>query len=123
MAYFMLQKRPDDQTDWNDIEGSAYRFARSLPNAKAVSKRDIVLFYRPLGCGTDEDGCIYARGTVGPVTIERDGSVEASIANFHRFENPVALSAVGDPRANAQHSLQPLSSEFFEAVMREAGLE
>lgn len=121
MAYFVLQKRPDDQTGWNDVEGVSYRFSRSLPNARAVSRRDSVLFYRPRGSGTEEDGCIYATAVVGPVVIDRDGSVEARIENFQMLRRPVPLSEVGDPRANAQHSLQPVSREFFVATLALSG--
>jgi hypothetical protein len=120
MAYFMLQKRPDDQTGWRDVEGEAYRFAKSLPNARRVSKRDKVVFYRPVGCGTLEDGCVYASAAIGPVTIERDGTVEAHIHDFHFFERPVPLTEVGDPRANVQHSLQPISEEYFLNVLKRA---
>ncbi len=120
MSYFLLQKRPDGHSEWEDEEGTSYHFARKLPNAKNLCKNDIVLFYRPQKSGTPEDGCIYARATVATVEIGDKGRVDAGLTEYVDF-NPVPLSAVGDPRANAQHSSQPVTRDFYLSTLRAAG--
>ena len=70
--------------------------------------------------GTPEDGCIYARATVATVEIGDRGRVDAGLTDYVVFK-PVPLSVLGDPRANAQHSFQPVSSDFYLRTLREAG--
>lgn len=120
MAYFLLQKRPDGQSEWDDEEGASYHFARKLPNAKNLCKNDIVLFYRPVKSGTPEDGCIYARATVATVEIGDRGRVDAGLTDYVVF-NAVPLNVVGDPRANPQHSFQPVSKDFYLRTLEAAG--
>jgi hypothetical protein len=121
VSYFLLQKRPDAQTDWNDQEGDRYNFALRLPNAKSLCKNDVVLFYRPLRSGTPEDGCVFAQATVGRVELGDHGLVDAQLSDYLVFLNPVPLEDVGDPRANPQHSFQPVKRDFYSAVLRRAG--
>ncbi|MGD9934243.1 MAG: hypothetical protein AB7T37_11065 [Dehalococcoidia bacterium] len=123
MAYFLLQKKPDGASSWDDSEGRTYSFAMRLPNAKALSKNDRVLFYRPTKSGTPEDGCIYAVARVGTVVVGNRGAVDADLIEFVWFQKPIPLTAVGDPRANPQHSFQPVPRSFFEAVLSAAGIE
>lgn len=123
MAYFLLQKRPDGHTAWDDAEGTSYNFAARLPNARLLSKGDHVLFYRPLNCGTESDGCIYAVAEVAVVEISERGLVDAHLRNYRPLRSPVPLSEVGDPRRNPQHSFQPIPEEFFVCVMELAEAE
>lgn len=117
LAYYLLQKRPDGQSEWDDVEGSNYSFAQRLPNAKSLCKNDVVLFYRPVKSGTPEDGCIYATAVVAAVVIGGRGFVDAELRDFEVLAAPVPLNKVGDPRANAQHSFQPVPRAFYEAVV------
>lgn len=117
LAYYLLQKRPDGQSTWNDIEGQSYSFAQRLPNAKSLCKNDLVLFYRPVKSGTPEDGCVYATAIVKSVVIGGRGFVDAELMNYTPFADPVPLASVGDPRANPQHSFQPVHDEWVHAVL------
>jgi hypothetical protein len=122
-GYFLLQKKPDGSSLWDDSEGRTYNFAMKLPNARSLSKNSLVLFYRPRKSGTPEDGCIYALARIGTVEIGSRGAVDAELRDFVWFQNPVPLAAVGDPRANPQHSFQPVDREFYKAVLELAGIE
>lgn len=120
MAYYLLQKRPDGQTAWEDEEGENYHFARRLPNARNLCKNDIVLFYRPTKSGTPEDGCLFARATVAQVELGERGRVDAQLIDYVTFR-PVSLAALGDPRTNAQHSFQPVNRSFYQRALELAG--
>jgi len=122
MAYYLLQKRPDGQTAWEDQEGASYNFARRLPNARNLCRNDVVLFYRPTGSGTPEDGCVFARATVAQVELGDRGRVDAQLVDYVAFR-PVALAKLGDPRANRQHSFQPIARSFYERALKEAGAD
>ena len=121
MAYFLLQKRPDGQSAWDDDEGKSYSFAQRLPNAKNLCKNDTVLFYRPVNSGTVEDGCVFATAVVASVTVGDGGLVDASLREYLVFGRPVPLVSVGDPRRNAQHSFQSVSRQFFRDVLDASG--
>jgi hypothetical protein len=121
MAHYMLQKRPDGGSDWQDVEGRSYSFARRLPNAKRLCRNDRVLFYRPKGSGTPQDGCIYAVATVDQVEIGAGQLVDAELREYVEFLLPVLLDDVGDPRSNPQHSFQPVDREYFLRVLTLAG--
>ena len=121
MRCFLLQKRPDGQSEWADVEGVSYNFAQRLPNAKDLCKNDVVLFYRPVKSGTPEDGCIYAQAKVARVELGDRGLVDARLADFTRFIHPVPLDKVGDPRANAQHSFQRVAEGFYREVLARVG--
>lgn len=121
MSYFLFQKRPDGDSKWEDEEGRVYNFSKGLPRATRVSKNDRLLFYRPVKAGTPEDGCIYATASVG--LLEIDGkSVFARLRDYVAFGTLVPLTDVGDPRDNTQHSLQPVDRDWFQLVLRKAGL-
>lgn len=122
MSYFLLQKRPAGDSEWEDEEGLSYHFARSLPNASSLCKNDVVAFYRPTGSGTTEDGCVYARARVADVELGERGRVDAALDEYVEFE-PVPLTVVGDPRANKQHSFQPIARSFYKAVLEAAGVD
>jgi hypothetical protein len=120
VSYFLFQKRPDGESKWDDEEGRQYNFSQGLPRATRVSKNDQLLFYRPLKSGTAEDGSLYATARVAFLEVNgRD--VIAGLGDFVRFLRPVPMASVGDPRDNAQLSLQPVTREWFEAVLAAAG--
>lgn len=121
MAYFLLQKRPDGQSAWEDDEGISYNFAQRLPNAKHLCKNDTVLFYRPVNSGTPEDGCIFATAVIASVTVGDRGLVDASLRDYVVLGRPVPLARVGDPRRNAQHSFQSVPRQFFLDVLNASG--
>ena len=121
MAYFLLQKRPDGQSAWDDNDGKSYNFAQRLPNAKSRCKNDTVLFYRPVNSGTIEDGCVFATAVVASVTVGDRGFVDASLRDYVVFGRPVPLVKVGDPRRNAQHSFQPVTRQFVLDVLEASG--
>ncbi len=121
MAFFMLQKRPDGQSSWDDSEGTTYNFNQRLPNARKLCKNDIVLFYRPTKSGTPEDGCIFATAKVWSVVLGDKGVVDAELTAYVAFQRPVSLGKVGDPRRNAQHSFQQVSRAFFDQVFQASG--
>ncbi len=121
MAFFMLQKRPDGQSSWDDSEGTTYKFSQRLPNATKLCKNDVVLFYRPTKSGTPEDGCIFATAKVCSVVLGDKGIVDAELADYIVLQRPVSIGEVGDPRRNAQHSFQPVSRAFFHQVLQAAG--
>jgi hypothetical protein len=116
VSFFLLQKKPDGATAWDDHEGESYNFAQRLPGAKNLCKNDVVFFYRPLSSRTPQDGCIYAAARVARVELHEDGRVDAALIGFRWFHTPVALERVGDPRANPQHSFQKIRREFASAV-------
>jgi hypothetical protein len=122
-SYFLLQKRPDGQTQWDDEEGRTYNFAERLPNAKNLVKNSVVLFYRPLRSGTPEDGCVFARARVSAVEVVQGRTVDAYLTDYVGFQRPVPLQEVGDPRANPQHSFQPVDESWYLQVLRRAGAE
>ena len=117
MSCFLLQKKPDGQSSWDDREGSVYSFAQRLPNAAALCRNDIVIFYRPKKSGTPEDVCIYTIATVSNVVVGDRRAVEATLRDFEWFPAPVPLDQVGDPRANSQHSFQPVDRSFLARVL------
>jgi hypothetical protein len=117
MAYFLLQKRPDGQSSWDDEEGRRYNFSSRLPHAKNLCKGDTVLFYRPLNSGTSVDGCIYALSEVLSVEISSGSDVNAELTGYKVLEPPVPIDKVGDPRRNAQHSFQPVYRQYYESVI------
>jgi hypothetical protein len=121
VSYFLFQKKPDGASKWDDEDGRIYNFSKALPRATRVSKHDHLLFYRPAKAGTPEDGCVYAAAVVG--LLEIDGkNVLARLQDYLVFGNVVPLTEVGDPRDNPQLSLQPVDRDWFEKVLRRAGL-
>lgn len=76
-----------------------------------------MLFYRPKKSGTPEDGRIYGVATVASVEVGNRGAVVATLNGFEWFKSPVELGSVGDPRANPQHSFQPVDGEFMSRVL------
>lgn len=124
--YFILNQGANGAGGYDDEEGRRYHWTSRSSGAwkqLANSPSARFVYYRP---GTASDGTAktyFGAGTVSVVRTEQRDSVDhfiGEITDYQPFDSPVPWSE--GPARNAQTSIQPITKNEFEKLLRR-GLE
>jgi hypothetical protein len=138
MAYFWLNQKGTEGSNYHDEVGEVYHYRGNTPGATQLSAGDKFIYYRP------GDYVIFGFGEIDHIEREeRDHNSEsgvtsdyfAHITNYQPFEPPIKLKGVNESGLKnkisflkdkpgltgvPQHSIHQISGEDFETII-EAG--
>lgn len=138
MAYFWLNQKKTDGSNYHDEIGEVYHYRGNTPGANQLSEGDKFIYYRP------GKYVIFGAGKIDHIEREERGldsesvvAVEyfAHITNYQSFDPPIRLKGVNESALKnkisflkhkpgltgvPQHSIHQMSQEDFEVII-EAG--
>jgi len=138
MAYFWLNQKGSDGSNYHDEVGEVYHYRGNTPGANQLSEGDKFIYYRP------GDYVIFGAGEIDYIERkERDLDSESGVAvdyyahitGYQSFDPPVRLKGVNESALKnkisflkdrpgltgvPQHSIHEISEEDFEIII-EAG--
>ncbi|WP_058825756.1 hypothetical protein [Haloferax sp. Q22] len=138
MAYFWLNQKGTEGSNYHDEVGEVYHYRGNTPGANQLSEGDKFIYYRP------GDYVIFGAGEIDHIEREeRDLDSESGVAvdyfahitNYQSFDPPIRLKGVNESTLKdeisflkdkpgltgvPQHSIHQMSQEDFETII-EAG--
>jgi hypothetical protein len=118
-AWLVIQK---EDSSYGDIEGRAYRYPVSHPNAKRIAANDLIVVARPMRQQDADGGRIVGVGHIDRIEPDDDHTI-AWFGWYTALTPPVSFEdAGGDPRANFQHAMNPAPLEWVRRAMSARGL-
>ena len=118
MTVFMCIQKPDSQ--YNDLHGSAYVYWSTLPNGRRIEEGDWLVL--TLTNKTSEGGRkVFGIGQVERIfqsMVEGRELSKAEYARYREFDPPLTYDQIGgDPRTNAQHSMNRIPDPRGEELL------
>lgn len=138
MAYFWLNQKDSDRSNYHDEVGEVYHFRGNTPGMNQLSEGDMFVYYRP------GDYELFGTGKIERISKEQreagsDSDVNtdyfAYITDYRSFEPPVRLKGVNEHEVKdeisflrekpgltgvPQHSIHQISEEDFIAILEAA---
>ena len=113
-AWVLLQ---NDDSKYGDAEGRHYEYPSSIPNAKRIAVGDAVVFSRSKAAAKGA-GSIFGVGVIAEIEpSDSDGRARAVFSDYVSIEPPLFYDEVGgDPRPNANNSINRVPVAFAERV-------
>ncbi|MCX8495923.1 MAG: AAA family ATPase [Akkermansiaceae bacterium] len=120
--YFILnqgQVDPDGGHTYDDVEGQKYHWTSTSSGSWRVLSRSPgarFVYYRTGGATDGTSRSYFGYGRIASIEDSEAGGFIATIGDFTRFETPVPFS--NGPSRNAQTSIQEISHNEFESLVR-----
>ncbi|MFC7018372.1 MULTISPECIES: hypothetical protein [Haloarcula] len=139
MAYYWLNQKGTDGSNYNDEVGEVYHYRGNTPGAQQLTAGDRFVYYR---VGQYE---LFGAGEISHIDKRESGNGSgvttdyfAHITNYTAFEPPVILKGIGDSGLKdeisflcdrpgltgvPQHSIHQICEEDFQLILDSAGVE
>lgn len=138
MAYFWLNQKSDEDSNYYDDIGETYHYRGNTPGAQQIDEGDRFVYYRP---GHFE---LFGAGTIEKIEKETDDSgfdsgvhvdYFAHISDYQAFEPPVVLKGLNSHEVKEkisflknrpgltgvpQHSIHKISQKDFDVILEAA---
>jgi hypothetical protein len=106
---------------YDDVEGRAYEYPEDIPNGGQIREGDYLICYLPKRLASDGNR-IFGVGKVGAV-VARGDSIVAQFSGYSAIDPPLGFTVLGgDPRANRRNSINAVSGELLDRLLRASGI-
>jgi MoxR-like ATPase len=107
---------------YRDVEGARYHFPTSIPNGRRMGVGDGIVCLRTADSGLPDARHVFGIGRIGRRYDRGDGHADVYFDRYLKLEQPILLSALGDPRNNSTNSITAVPGPWFASLLSRVAL-